>query len=153
MAKVWADFGIAWTQEPVSKQMGDHATDKKIIGTAEMPIVEDLDKFVAHFGAAVVLGIMDGTSVRVMAQDVNRRLIQKGQKGDAIRDAIYNRLIGTRNASRGAVTVTVTVYKLPDGTEYKGSDLVEYQQAYTAALVDLGTPADVAMQIGSNQKF
>lgn len=151
MAKDWASYGIAWVQEPVSKQMGDHATDKRIIGTAEMPIVEDLTKFVAHFGESVVLGIMDGTSVRVMAQDVNRRLIQKGQKGEAIRDAIYNRLMGTRNASRGSVTVTV--YKLPDGTEYKGTNEVEYQQAYTAALVDMGTPADIAMQIGSNQKF
>ena len=151
MEKDWKSYGIAWIQESVAKQFGDHATDKKVIGTAEMPVVEDLSKFVAHFGEGVVLGIMDGTSIRVMAQDVNRRLLQKGQKGEAIRDAIYNRLVGTRNASRG--TVTVTVYKLPDGTEYKGNNEVEYQQAYTAALVDLGTPADVAMQIGKNQTF
>ena len=151
MARDWNSIGIDWTQEPVSKQAGDHATDRKVIGDAEMPIVKDLTAFIAEFGEDCVLGIMDGTSLRVMAQDVNRRLIPKGDKGETIREAIYNRLRGVRNASRGGVVKEVKVYTLPDGTVYKGTDVTEYQQAYMAALVDAGTPVAVAQTIATMQ--
>lgn len=156
-ARDWNALGIEWIQEPVSKQAGDHATDRQVIGNAEMPIVKDLTKFIEGFGEGVVLGIMDGTSLRVMAQDVNRRLLPKGDRGEVIREAIYNRLRGVRNTgTRTPVTVTVKVYSLPpmsDGTPqtYKGTDLIEYQQAYLAALVDNGIEVAVAQQIAQMQ--
>ena len=153
MENTTLEYGIEWVEETVQKQHGDHATDRAVLnGKAQIPVVRDLTAFVAEFSEAAVLGSLDGTSIRVMAQDVNRRLLAKGEKPDTIRAAIINRLRGIRNAgSRGAKVVTK--YALPDGTFYTGSDLVEYQQAYVAALVDLGTPADVARQIGANQKF
>jgi hypothetical protein len=150
----WAEIGIDWNSEPVSKQAGDHATDRVVIGNAEIPVVSDLPKFIAHFGEPCVLGIMDGTSVRVMAQDVNRRLIPTGKRGEEIREAIYNRLRGVRNAgTRTTVVREVKVYNLPDGTQYKGTDLVEYQQAYLAALVDMGTPTKIATEIATKQSL
>jgi hypothetical protein len=148
----WEEIGISWIMEDVSKQAGDHATDRVIIGKAEMPVVEDLEKFVSHFGASCVLGILDGTSVRVMAQDVNRRMLQKGGKGEAIREAIYNRLAGVRNAGTRTVTVkTVIVHALPDGTTYAGTDLVEYQQLYVGALVSAGVDNATAIAIAQLQ--
>lgn len=146
MARNWADLGIEWSEEQVRRQNGDNASDKAALrGTAQIPVVKDLDKFVAHFGANCVLGIMDGTSVRVMAQDVNRRLLAKGADAESIREAVYNRLKGVRNATIATVR-EVKVYMLPDGTQYKGSDLTEYKAAAMAALVDLGVPADVAAE-------
>lgn len=141
------EFGIDWTTEPVSKQRGAHATDRVIIGEAQIPVVRDLAAFTAEFSAECVLGSLDGTSVRVMAQDVNRRLLEKGEKRpEVIRAAIINRLRGVRNSgARG--TKEVKVYVLPGGGSYKGADLVELQQAVLVALVDAGTPADVARTI------
>jgi hypothetical protein len=146
MSHNWDDYGITWSEETVKRQNGDNATDKAAIrGTAQIPVVNDLDKFVAHFGASVVLGIMDGTSIRVMAQDVNRRMLAKGSNVEAIREAVYNRLRGVRNA--GVPTVkTVKVYILPGGAEWKGTDLTEYKAATIAALVDLGVPVETAQQ-------
>ncbi|MGH7883414.1 MAG: hypothetical protein ACREN8_11025 [Candidatus Dormibacteraceae bacterium] len=152
MDRNWDDIGIEWEVEDVSKQHGDHATDRVIIGKAQMPITTDLAKFQAHFGDACILGIMDGTSVRVMAQDVNRRMLQKGCKAPEIREAIYNRLKGVRNAGTRTVTVkTVKVYSLPNGTTYDGTDLVEYQQLYVSALTEQGVPAATAVAIAQNQ--
>lgn len=152
MSRNWEELGIEWIEETVSKQAGDHATDRAVIGKAQMPIVRDLPKFVGHFGDGCVLGIMDGTSVRVMAQDVNRRGIQKGMKPEAIREAIYNRLIGVRNAPRATVrTVEVKIHNLPNGTTYSGTDLVEYRQLYLSALVDAGVAVSVAQQIALMQ--
>ncbi len=146
------EYGITWNAEPVSKQHGDHATDRVIIGDAQIAIVTDLDAFTQEFGSACVLGIMDGTSVRVMCQDVSRRMLAKNAKPDEIRAAIINRLRGIRNA--GARTTTVkTVYTLPNGTTYDGTNITEYRQLYVAALVDAGTPADVALTIGNMQSF
>lgn len=153
MENTTLEYGIEWVEETVQKQHGDHATDRAVLnGKAQIPVVRDLAPFVAEFSEAAVLGSLDGTSIRVMAQDVNRRLLAKGEKPETIRAAIVNRLRGIRNAgARGGKTVNR--YALPNGEFYTGTDLVEYQQLYTVALVDLGTPADVARTIGANQKF
>jgi hypothetical protein len=152
----WTAIGIEWNAEKVSKQQGDHATDRVVItGDAQMPVVQDLDKFRAEFGDGAILGIFNGTSIRVMAQDVNRRLLTAGKDAETIKEAIYNRLKGVRNAATATVrtvTVTVTVRDLPDGTTYDGIDFVEYQQAYLAALVDAGTPVAVAQGIAKGLK-
>lgn len=149
------EFGIEWTTEPVQKQAGDHATDRRVIGMAQIPVVRDLDAFAKEFGAECVLGILDGTSVRVMAQDVNRRGLSKGgndAKPEILRAAVINRLRGVRNSGSRTVK-TVKVYTLPNGETYTGTDETEYQQLYIAALVDAGTPASVATTIGALQKL
>lgn len=142
----WAARGIVWIEEDVSEQAGDHATDRRVLGKAQMPVVKDLSKFVAEYGEACVLGSLDGTSIRVMAQDVNRTGLRKRMSADEIRNRIDARLRGIRN--RAVTTVKEVVkYPLPGGKFYSGTDLAEYQAEYTAALVDLGTPADVARTI------
>lgn len=147
----WADRGISWTQEDVSKQHGDHATDRVVIGQAQIPVVNDLDKFRKEYGDACVLGILDGTSIRVMAQDVNRSGLTKGLKAEEIRQRIDARLRGIRNRPLAGATKTVVVYMLPNGQRYNGTSLVEFQQAYLAALVDAGVPTEVARTLASGQ--
>lgn len=152
MSKNWEEMGITWAAEEVSKQHGDHATDRRVMGTAYIPVVTDLGKFTESFGQACVLGILDGTSIRVMAQDVNRAGLAKNLKPDEIKDRIEARLRGVRNRPVGGTTIVkVKVHTLPNGTEYTGTDVVEYQQAYAAALIDQGVDATVAITIAQNQ--
>lgn len=151
----WEDIGIVWKQLPVRKQAGDHATDREQYNTlAEIPVVEDLDAFRLHFGDEVVLGILDGTSVRVSAQDVNRRALEKGIKGaNDRRMLVYNRLRGIRTQTRGTTVVEVKVRFLPNGQEYKGTDEVEFRQQFVEALVDMGVPANVAIERSNEVTF
>lgn len=151
----YAEIGLRFDTETVSKQRGDHASDRVELGNGQIAVVTDLDKFRAAFKDECVLGILDGTSIRVMSQDVSRRLLNKGtKKADEIQAAIINRLKGVRNSSGGGVrTVTKNVYALPDGSKYEGESEVEYQQQYAAALVDAGVPSAAALAIASNQKF
>jgi hypothetical protein len=151
----YAEMGIRFDTEEVSKQRGDHASDRVVIGNAQIAVVTDLDKFRTSFGDATILGILDGTSIRVMSQDVSRRSLEKGVKAaDAIQAGVINRLKGVRNAG-GTRTITVTKvsYSLPDGTKYEGADETEYQQLFAGALVDAGVPAAAALAIASNQKL
>jgi len=148
----WTARGIKWIEEDVSEQAGDHATDRRVLGKAQMPVVFDLKAFVAEYGEQAVLGSLDGTSIRVMAQDVNRTGLRKRISADEIRSRIDSRLRGIR--SRAIATVKEVVkYPLPGGKFYTGTDLAEYQAEYTAALVDLGTPADVAMTIAKSMSL
>lgn len=153
MTENYADLGIEFVADDVAKQNGDNRSDKVTFNRkARIAVVTDLGKFTEAFGEATVLGILDGTSVRVMAQDVNRRLLAKGEKDDAIEAAIINRLRGVRNASRGGTkTVEVKVYTLPNGGTFTGTVEIEYQQAYLAALTEAGVPFDVAQGIALNQ--
>lgn len=156
LTRDWETLGVKWNEETVAKQNGSHATDRTTIqGTALIPVVEDVDKFRAEFGDDCIRGIFNGTSIRVMAQDVNRRLLAAKKSPEEIKEAIYNRLKGVRNAAVAGtrtVTVTVTVRDLPDGTTYAGTEYVEYQQLYLAALVEAGTPLAVAQSIVGNLK-
>lgn len=149
----WLDRGISWVAEAVSKQHGDHATDRVVIGQATIPVVVDLDKFRLEYGDACVLGILDGTSIRVMAQDVNRSGIAKGLKTDEIRQRIDARLRGIRNRPLAGATKTVEVkvYNLPNGQKYTGSDVAEFQAAFAAALIDAGVDSSVALTLAKQQ--
>lgn len=151
----YAEMGLRFDMEVVSKQRGDHASDRVEIGNAQIAVVTDLEKFRTAFSDATVLGILDGTSIRVMSQDVSRRSLEKGVKAaDVIQAGIINRLRGVRN-SGGTRTITVTKvsYALPDGTKYEGADETEYQQLFAAALVDAGVPSAAALAIAGNQKL
>ena len=149
----YAEYGIEFVAEEVAKQNGDHASDRATFNTkAQIAVVRDLEKFRAHFGDDTVKGILDGTSVRVMSQDVNRRLLGKGIKDESsLQTAVYNRLKGVRTSTGGTRIVETKVYMLPNGEAYKGTDESEFQQLYAAALVDAGVPADAAIAIAKNQ--
>lgn len=153
MARNWDEIGLAWSAESVSRRHGENASDKSVIGTGQIPVVSDLDKVREHFGDEVITGALNGTSWRVMAQDVSRRSLEKDIKdAETIREAVYNRLRGIRNpAGTSTRTVEVKVYALPNGETYKGTDLAAYQAEYAAALVDQGVPAETAMDIAKRQ--
>lgn len=153
----YAEMGIRFDTEEVSKQRGDHASDRVVIGSAQICVVNDLDKFRTAFSDATILGILDGTSIRVLSQDVSRRNLDKGVKDAAVlQTAIINRLRGVRNASGGGtrtVTITKVLTRLPEGQLYEGTDEAEFQAAYAAQLVDAGVPTEAALAIARNQKL
>jgi hypothetical protein len=149
----WALRGISWSEEDVSKQHGDHATDRVVIGKAQIPVVSDLDAFRKEYGDACILGILDGTSIRVMAQDVNRSGIAKKLSADEIKQRIDARLRGIRNRPLAGGVKEVPVYLLPSGTKWTGTNEVEFQQAYLADLVDAGVDTVVATMLAKQQKL
>jgi hypothetical protein len=144
----WQEMGLSWTTVPVREQAGDHATDRIGAGYAEVPVVTDVAKFVAHFGEPRALAIFNrANSLRVAAQSIAR-----GSKDSAetLREKMYNSLIGVRNAG---ARPTVTVHNLPDGTMYAGSDEMEYRQAFVAILVDLGVDVAKATSMAQLAKW
>lgn len=148
----WAARGITWAEEPVSKVFGENnQSDKRVIGNAQIPVVVDLELFRKEYGDACVLGILDGTSIRVMAQDVNRSGIAKGLNTEQLRERVDARLRGVRNRPLGGTTKEVLVYLLPNNTKFTGSSLVEYQAQYGAALIDAGVDSAVAMTLAKQQ--
>lgn len=148
----WASRGIIWVTEEVSERAGPNGSDTRSLGKAWIPVVSDLGMFTAAYGEGVVLGSLDGTSIRVMAQDVNRSGLRKGLTKEQIQDRIDGRLKGVRARGVPAVTVvTKTVYALPDGTVYEGTNEAEYQAAYMAALVDAGLDASAARALATVQ--
>ena len=147
----WDEMGIAWVTESVKKQFGAHATDRRELPHgAEMPLILDLGLFRENVpnADAILCGIWDGTSARVQAQDVARHNLPKGIHGEALREAVWNRLIGSR--VRGPVVKT---YPVPGGTRYTGSDLAEYQRMVAAALVDQGVENSLALSIARTFAF
>lgn len=146
----YATAGISWTAEKVSRTEGN--TKIQIRGDAQIPTLVDLDKAREHFGDTVLLGSINGTSWRVMAQDVSRRALANGPvDADALKQMVYDRLRGVRNAT--VATRVVKSYALPNGTSYNGTDLIEYQQAFIAAMVDLGLSSDIAITQAANLKL
>jgi len=145
MTRDWNSYGITWLSENVSKTEG--STKVQLNGTAQIPSVTDLDKVIDHFGVECVTGSLNGTSWRVMAQDVCRRMLKVGKHDvDEMQEAVYNRLRGVRNAAVGGTkTIEVKVYALPNGASYSGTSLIEYQQAFVAAMFDCGVANDVAI--------
>lgn len=141
----WADMGIEWdTSTTVGKRAGPNNSDKRTVRTAQIPVIVDLTKFRETFGDEFILSQSNGTSLRVQAQGINRD--HPDWTDEAIRKAIIARIQGTR-FSGATVTKEVAVYFLPDGSKFEGTEWTEYQQAYAAQLVDLGTPGDVARTI------
>ena len=150
-----AFFGLNWSSETVNTEP-DKTGSVKVVASDDAQILSivDYDNFTANFPNAkeILLGIANGTSLRVMAQDVNRRNPSKSV--EIRRTAIVNRLQGVRNAGvRTVVTkivekiVTVRKAPLPGGTFYEGDNETEYQAEYIAALVDLGVAVPDARNI------
>ena len=95
---------------------------------------------------------MDGTSLRVKAQDVNRRAIEKKHPRSWVEETIWNMLLGIRNAPSGGTRVVVK-YLLPNGTFWEGTDESDLQQTVAATLVDMGLDADKALAAASQVKL
>lgn len=144
----WEELGIQWTKGDVSREAGSNRTDRKSIGTCQIPHLTNLDKAVAAGLSAAVLAGVNGTSWRVKAQDVGRRYIEKCQTSrqrydeETNRTLVFQRLLSIR-VSTGGVTIVekrVIVNRLPNGQEYTGTNLAEYQGLVAAALSDMGVP-------------
>lgn len=144
MSVDYAAIGLVWETEIVHRQAGKHATDRVVQSKdAQIPVIVDLDKFRAEFGDGYLLRMADGSSLRVMAQRVNRALANKSI--EERRDAILNVIRGSRNKT---VRTTVPVYVVPTpdyaGTvEYRGTDAAEF----IGVLVDAGYTVEVAQRI------
>ena len=148
---VWADYGMTWETETVSKQAGPNKTDRVAFNTpAQLPKIENFEKFEAHFGKLAVLAMLNASnSIRVRAQAINRARLEAGEKdAESLRNSVYNAMRGVRAS---ASPIHVRVYTLPNGELYNGSDVVEFQQLYAAALVEAGVPAAIATALASSQ--
>lgn len=138
------NLGIVWEVEVVHEQAGDHATDRIVKASdAQIPVIVDLEKFRKEFGDNYLLRAMNGTSLRVMAQRVNRAMSTKPEQER--RDAILNVIKGTRNTGP---RVSIPTYRVPtpdftDVVEYRGTSAPEFM----AALVDAGYNVDTAKKI------
>lgn len=152
-------YGLVWSTESVNREPdGNGSTKIEATADAQILAIADLDRFRANFPNAdeILLGIANGTSLRVTAQDVNRRNPKKDRTWR--RTAVVNRLQGIRNAGvRTVVTKVVEkivkVATLPNGETYTGSDEIEYQQLYLAALNEAGVPFETAKAIALLQKL
>ena len=151
MEPTYSDFGLDFTSEPVNKQHGPNKSDATLWRKdAQIPRVTDLEKFRAHFGDLPILAALDGTSFRVMAQGVARS--KPANTAVAIlREIVYNRLRGLTTRTQLVQIKEVRTFSLPDGTTYEGTDEVEYQQLFAAALIDAGVDNATALALAGNQ--
>lgn len=148
----WNDLGITWTSSDVQRQHGDNATDRVVIGQAQIPVLSDVDKAVAGGLLGAIMKGVNGTSWRVMAQDVCRKAIEKDRKAspDAMREAVFNRLRSMR-ASSGPVVIVKRA--LPNGTMWEGDNEQEFRSEYAAALTDMGVDAAAAIEAAKAYKW
>lgn len=152
-----ATFGLTWVTDTVNKQPGGNGAQKTTVSTdAQILTLVDVTAFLDNFpnGGEILKGIANGTSLKVLAQGINRDNPTKSIEWR--RTAILNRFLGVRNSPtvvkvvEKIVEVTVVKHSLPGGATYEGTDLTEYQAAYIAALVDMGVEVSVAQGIASN---
>lgn len=151
MSRNWKELGIRWETSVVMRQHGDHASDRRPLGNAQIPVLEDPDLAIKNgLGPAILKGV-NGTSWRVMAQDVSRNKLEDGIKdADVIQEDVFKRLLSIR-ASGG--TRVIVKRNLPNGDIYEGSDETEFRQMFAAALVDLGIDAETATEKATKATF
>lgn len=139
----WADAGCELSTEDKSKRYGPNATDKKVVGSAFILRVRELDKFRATFGDNAVLKYVNGTSLDVTCEAWGRN------HPNATREAFESWILANLRNQRtfgGTKTVTVTVkeFVIPTPTgvkKWSGTDEAEL----VAFLVDAGMTAAEAM--------
>ena len=150
---VWANYGMTWETETVSKQAGPNKTDRVAFATpAQLPKIENFEKFEAHFGKLAVLAMLNASnSIRVRAQAINRARLEAGEKDtESLRNSVYNAMRGVRAT---ASPIQVRVYTLPNGELFNGTDVTEYRQAYAACLVEAGVAAETAIMLANMQNM
>lgn len=143
----WNALGIEWSEEEVAKQAGDNRSDRVTFNKkAQIPIPKDLEKIRKWLTDEQILSQLNGQGWRVPAQDVNRRMLERGETADAIRLAVYNRLRGTRNAG---IRVEKVIRTLPNGVKWEGTDEASFRGLVAATYIDLGIPADTAKDLAA----
>lgn len=149
LTQPWSEFGLAVSTESVQEQVGEHATDRRIVNDhALIATVVNVATFVETFGEPALMKFINGTSLRVTCQRIARSMAKERDTAK-VEVALLNAIRSVRNAV--VQTRTVIVHALPNGTTYDGTDLVEFQQEYAAALIDAGVPGDVALNIAKLQ--
>lgn len=157
MPNNWEEMGIKWVAGEVRRQNGEHATDRTVIGTAQIPDLVDIDAAVKAGLSGAILKGCNGTSWRVLAQDVCRGLIEKNRRvsAEVMQEAVFNRLRSVM--TRGTVVIEKIVEKvmhtLPDGTNWDGTDETEFRQMYLVQLIDAGVENAVAQILTTNVKW
>lgn len=151
MSRNWEALGINWLEEEVYRKDGN--TKVLVTGKAQIPQLVNLAAAIEHFGENTLLASINGTSWRVSAQAVNRDLLPTKADSESIREAVYNRISGTRRAAV-VRTKEVKVYTLANGAEFRpdssksdDENLTSLQAAALAAYFDVGVPNDVARTI------
>src|SRR5215203_2234699 len=125
------NLGYEWRMGPVSHEPDEDSTKVTIRETVPYMFVNDVKIFdAAHPG--VLLGCVNGTSIKVISQNTARRILQKNSRvtDDVLKAAIFNAVMGVR--TRTATVVTVKTYEF-QGVEY--ATLVESQAAQIAFLI------------------
>lgn len=150
MATNWADFGITWESGKVSRQHGEHRTDRiELPHPSQIPVPVDLDKLRAALGDELVKSYLNGTSMRVIAQDVSRRYIEATMEArkfydvEELRGLVWDRLSGKRTTIGGG-TREVKIRYLPNGKQFTGKTEVEFRAETIAVLLDMGVPVEAA---------
>lgn len=156
MSTNWAEYGIKWSTEKVSRQMGDHRSDRvELKYAAEIAVPADLTKLRESLGDALLIGFLDGSSMRVAAQDVNRRYIEACMKGaekydtERLRELVWARLSGKTIRRASVVVKEVKVRLLPNGKAFTGTTAVEFEAEARAACIDLGMDAETAKMVAA----
>lgn len=138
----YAGMGIRWESEDVAIVYGDNQSDKRVVNeAAQIAVMTDVALFNAAF-PGFILASSNGTSLRVICQRVGRKF--NGKDIEANRKAVLDSIRGTR-----AKGLPQTKRAMPDGTFYHGNNEQEFRGLYAAALVDLGTPGELALAIAA----
>lgn len=136
------DLGIRWESSPVQKRIGPNGSDmREWRSDAQIPVVVDLDKARKGFTDDVVLSGINGTSWRVQAQDVARRLPANTPVAE-LQAAVIARLQGMRRSPGSRVREIVRYPRLDNPTVLV--EMTGNPAADLAALVDAGYPQDAA---------
>lgn len=148
----WAAAGFRLELEKVAKRAGTNGSDKvELNRPALMPIPVDLPKVIESVGAEGILGSLDGTSLRVKFQGVNREHPTESLAEIEVR--LWNVVKGIRAAK----APSVPKHSLPGGGFYQGTDLDAYRTAYIRCLVEHDetgnmTP-EIAQMVAMTLKF
>ena len=154
----WDAIGLSWEALPVSKRMGEHATDDVEIGKVQKPVVvaTKLDALIAHFGGTRVASwLVHSSSLEVRSRAWYKQRWNKDQTAikrmdvETMREAVYQNVLmssGTRG-SRTIVTETRIVIG-PFTRIVRSGEVVTYAELFgaaNAALIDAmpGAPPDV----------
>jgi len=113
IAEILADpsaHGFRFNTEPVSK-------GKMQLPGAQIAIVEDVAKFAATFGETAILASLDGSSIRVETQGVNRNALwaNHGEKREKLQEMVVAKLLGAKRTRTTTRVVEVERFLDVDG--------------------------------------
>lgn len=138
--------GFTWEMGEVSYEPKGQKGQKVSLGQAPHVKVNDVIPFETEF-PGVILGSLNGTSIKVACQATTRRMLLKVKADGGVRPSDEAMRIAVLNALRGiknrATVIERKVYTF-NGVEY--ATLAEAQAAQIAFLIDLGIDSDIARE-------